>query len=176
MAKFITGSINGNLSNFKNMKTILIEFQKWLNKIKEEDAEFLVDNDYEDIAIMFMSEHNANMIPVPQRIQMKRTKGFNLQQYSKSLNGLECIIVSRPTKWGNQFKVGETFVQPDGKEIILDNQQVVSLYEQSINLYGQPVSNKEIIDELKGKNLACWCMINGKPCHADILLELANCN
>ena len=44
------------------MKNTLIKFQKWLHKIKDEDAEFLVDNDYEDIAIMFISEHNANMI------------------------------------------------------------------------------------------------------------------
>lgn len=26
---------------------------------------------------------------------------------------------------------------------------------------------------LRGKNLACWCPI-GSPCHADVLLELAN--
>ena len=26
---------------------------------------------------------------------------------------------------------------------------------------------------LKGQNLACWCAL-GKPCHADILLHLAN--
>lgn len=26
---------------------------------------------------------------------------------------------------------------------------------------------------LRGKNLACWCAI-GAPCHADVLLELAN--
>lgn len=27
--------------------------------------------------------------------------------------------------------------------------------------------------ELRGKNLACWCPLD-RPCHADILLELAN--
>jgi hypothetical protein len=27
--------------------------------------------------------------------------------------------------------------------------------------------------ELRGKNLACWCPI-GSPCHAEVLLELAN--
>lgn len=27
--------------------------------------------------------------------------------------------------------------------------------------------------ELKGKNLACWCKLD-EPCHADVLLELAN--
>jgi hypothetical protein len=35
------------------------------------------------------------------------------------------------------------------------------------------------ISELRGKNLACWCPLVDKegykvPCHADILLELAN--
>lgn len=28
--------------------------------------------------------------------------------------------------------------------------------------------------ELRGKNLACWCPLDGSPCHADVLLELAN--
>jgi hypothetical protein len=26
---------------------------------------------------------------------------------------------------------------------------------------------------LRGKNLACWCKLDA-PCHADVLLELAN--
>jgi Domain of unknown function (DUF4326) len=29
------------------------------------------------------------------------------------------------------------------------------------------------ISELRGKNLMCWCKI-GAPCHADVLLEVAN--
>ena len=28
-------------------------------------------------------------------------------------------------------------------------------------------------EELRGKNLACWCPLD-QPCHADVLLELAN--
>jgi len=28
-------------------------------------------------------------------------------------------------------------------------------------------------DHLRGKNLACWCALD-QPCHADVLLELAN--
>lgn len=32
---------------------------------------------------------------------------------------------------------------------------------------------EEIRTELAGKNLACWCP-EGQPCHADVLLELAN--
>jgi hypothetical protein len=31
----------------------------------------------------------------------------------------------------------------------------------------------DIMRELRGKNLACWCK-PGEPCHADVLLELAN--
>ena len=29
------------------------------------------------------------------------------------------------------------------------------------------------IQELRGKNLVCWCRLD-QPCHADILLKLAN--
>lgn len=29
------------------------------------------------------------------------------------------------------------------------------------------------LPELRGKNLACWCK-QGQPCHADVLLDLAN--
>ena len=32
---------------------------------------------------------------------------------------------------------------------------------------------RERLPELQGKNLACWCK-PGAPCHADVLLELAN--
>ncbi|MDG4798958.1 DUF4326 domain-containing protein [Micromonospora sp. WMMD980] len=35
------------------------------------------------------------------------------------------------------------------------------------------VSIADIRRDLAGKNLACWCPI-GEPCHADVLLEIAN--
>jgi hypothetical protein len=31
----------------------------------------------------------------------------------------------------------------------------------------------DMVGQLRGKNLACWCKL-GDPCHADVLLELAN--
>ncbi|MFZ5773087.1 MAG: DUF4326 domain-containing protein, partial [Thermodesulfobacteriota bacterium] len=31
----------------------------------------------------------------------------------------------------------------------------------------------ENLDDLRGKDLACWCK-DGEPCHADVLLEMAN--
>ncbi|ATN65310.1 hypothetical protein A3857_18520 [Cereibacter sphaeroides] len=32
---------------------------------------------------------------------------------------------------------------------------------------------EDVIRELRGKDLACWCQ-PGAPCHADVLLEIAN--
>jgi uncharacterized protein DUF4326 len=32
----------------------------------------------------------------------------------------------------------------------------------------------DVQQELRGKNLACWCPLDG-PCHADVLLAVANC-
>jgi hypothetical protein len=31
----------------------------------------------------------------------------------------------------------------------------------------------EQMADLRGKNLACWCPLD-QPCHADVLLEIAN--
>jgi hypothetical protein len=41
---------------------------------------------------------------------------------------------------------------------------------------GNPMLMARIREELAGKNLACWCKVtnSGAPCHADVLLELAN--
>jgi hypothetical protein len=38
---------------------------------------------------------------------------------------------------------------------------------------GAAPSKADIVKELRGKNLACWCKL-GEPCHADVLLEIAN--
>lgn len=38
---------------------------------------------------------------------------------------------------------------------------------------GAAPSIMEILKELRGKNLACWCALD-QPCHADVLLEIAN--
>ena len=40
-------------------------------------------------------------------------------------------------------------------------------------IVGPPPSIKTIRAELAGKNLACFCALS-EPCHADVLLELAN--
>lgn len=118
-------------------------------------------------------------MPEPQRIQLSRRKGFNLQAASMALNGLPAVKVDRTTKWGNPFIVGT-----DGTR-----QECVDLFALLLNGY-MCLTVKGDLDvrmpeqerynamagrdreELRGKNLACWCPA-GAPCHADILLALA---
>lgn len=75
------------------------------------------------------------------------------------------IYVGRPTKWGNPYRVGER-LHGYG---ILDLETALKLYE----LYAVNTFKQKEFNEIKGKNLACWCPL-GQRCHADILLELAN--
>jgi len=85
------------------------------------------------------------------------------------------VYVGRPTKWGNPFKIGDS---PLGGTI-----SFIPIYhptgEKVLAAYRDYVEHKcrWIIEdaqmELRGKDLACWCK-EGAPCHADILLELAN--
>ena len=53
--------------------------------------------------------------------------------------------------------------------------------EESVELYKRNIGllTNAVVQELRGKNLACWCPLvdkdgNPVPCHADVLLEIAN--
>lgn len=50
---------------------------------------------------------------------------------------------------------------------------VVALYREFLQRPEQADEVAAIRQNLRGKNLACWCPLDG-PCHADVLLELAN--
>jgi len=103
----------------------------------------------------------------PVRIQRSR------QHKQVSPNGLPIVYVGRPSKWGNPFKVKtEVFgIHSKWKKWLDDINDVIKHYELYIK---DKIERKELdIKKLKGKNLACWCKI-GDPCHADILLKLAN--
>lgn len=83
------------------------------------------------------------------------------------------VYVGRPTKWGNPFAIGE-----DGPldRRPLDNEGAVGFFrdmlrdQEMVAACGYPV---EDLSELRGVDLACWCPLD-QPCHADVLLELAN--
>lgn len=68
--------------------------------------------------------------------------------------------VDRKTKWGNPYKVDEHGTR----------EEVIEKYRDHVT---EKIENGELdISELEGYDLVCWCA--PKPCHADVLLELAN--
>lgn len=98
----------------------------------------------------------------PIRLQRSRRRGARL----KSPNGLSVVCVTRGTKWGNPWKVGEKF--GGVKEDCLNYFR--AWIEQAEP--GRKLAEDAKV-ELRGKNLACWCPPD-EPCHADLLLEIAN--
>ena len=75
----------------------------------------------------------------------------------RSLNG---IYVGCPSPWGNPFRKGK-----DGTRA-----EAIAKFEAYAlkRLSEEP----EWLDPLVGKDLICWCA--PLPCHADVLLRLAN--
>lgn len=102
---------------------------------------------------------------VPKRIQLRRTKNWRKPEGA--------IIVCRPTKWGNLWKVDPTrATDPPSNQYRATAWEVVPIYRAWL-LYAAPFTIDDIRRELGGRDLACWCP-PGSPCHADVLLELAN--
>jgi hypothetical protein len=70
------------------------------------------------------------------------------------------VYIGRPSKWGNPFAIGK-----DGNRL-----EVIAKYRRYLQ------SNPDIIaeakEELKGKDLICFCA--PLPCHGNILIEVAN--
>jgi hypothetical protein len=120
----------------------------------------------------------------PVRVQLKRTKGWRMPPNT--------VNVARPGKWGNPFAVS----------VVGSAQLAVDLFRHTMTIGFDPspldhLSAQDFADvyaarqrwhkrlgwglehvagaraELRGKNLACWCPLDA-PCHADVLLELAN--
>lgn len=113
----------------------------------------------------------------PVRLQLSRRKGFNLQALSHATNGLDAVRVARPGAWGNPFRVAPR-IEEEGIVIPeITRESAVTLYREYIERCLSSVSAHHVraaMDEhLRGKNLACWCK-PGEPCHADVLLEIAN--
>lgn len=114
------------------------------------------------------------------RIQLRRTKGWRMPANT--------VKVDRTTRWGNPF--GAPYMMADlavdlfrdairgffdpGKLKHLSDSDFDAVYQHKLKwqkrLGLHPLS---AVHDLRGKNLACWCK-PGDPCHADVLLELAN--
>lgn len=105
----------------------------------------------------------------PVRIQRKRTKGWKMPPNT--------VSVTRPGPYGNPFVVGEypalAYSQMWNKSVP-DAATAVRLFRtllvQALLTHDSSV---DTLLKLRGKNLACFCALD-QPCHADVLLELAN--
>ncbi len=89
---------------------------------------------------------------MPERIQLKRTKGWRIPPNT--------VRVCRPGKWGNPYPIAEY-----GRRLAVDN------YRR--RLAGMRAIGALDMSDLRGKHLACGCQLD-EPCHADVLLQMAN--
>jgi hypothetical protein len=116
----------------------------------------------------------------PVRVQLSRRKGWRMPENT--------VKVARPGPWGNPFRIASAIEvgylsETDSRE---EQQQfVVACFRDWLSgdsrrtWWQGPESDERrasilaALPSLRGKNLACWCK-PGTPCHADVLLELAN--
>lgn len=113
----------------------------------------------------------------PKRVQRKRTKGWRMPE--------NAVYVGRGSKFGNPF----TMKGCREAGFIGDDKAIATRCVESFRVWlttkywrenwsggeSERARNNiiENIEELRGKDLACWCALD-QPCHADVLLELVN--
>lgn len=73
----------------------------------------------------------------------------------------DAVYVGRPSKWGNPYRINFDYM---GRL-----ECIRRFREYAIMLLEE---NPDWLKPLEGKDLVCWC--TPLPCHADVLLELAN--
>lgn len=108
---------------------------------------------------------------MPDRIQLSRAKGWRKPPGA--------VVVARPTKWGNPFRVGDRVRGDDGTlAVCFSAAEAVQAYRDFMD---HPIGRRfreAAIAELRGRDLCCWCPIISHgayvPCHADVLLSIAN--
>jgi hypothetical protein len=97
----------------------------------------------------------------PFRVQRKRTRGWKMPPNT--------VSVCRPGRWGNPFRVGHE---------VATAAEAAQSYRNIVMAHDTPELRADL-ETLRGKNLACFCALatpHGEysPCHADVLLSLAN--
>jgi len=104
----------------------------------------------------------------PIRIHLSRKKGWRMPPNT--------VKVDRSTKWGNPFIVGIHGTREYCVKLfryLMAGMICVSFRkhaDKQIAAYKHIRRNRR---HLRGKNLACFCPLT-EPCHADVLLEIAN--
>jgi hypothetical protein len=88
------------------------------------------------------------------------------------------VIVTRPSRWGNPFVV-QPGLKPGTKiyrrrriyTTVLTAEDAVRRFRE--HMEASPQRQAEAKRDLRGFDLACYCELD-QPCHADVLLEIAN--
>ncbi len=123
------------------------------------------------------------------RIQRRRDKGWRMPDAA--------VYVGRPTKFGNPWQTGKDgcttgpgtgpgIYGPHAAGIYadwlwcngaVDDAEGPHIPLSVVRSYMSLMERRNVIRaglaELRGRDLACWCPL-ASPCHADVLLELAN--
>jgi hypothetical protein len=117
----------------------------------------------------------------PIRIQLSRKKGWRMPPNT--------VKVCRPSKWGNPFAVDEfgtlwavhyyrAMLTDESCKTIAQSEKAstaLAKYRERIGEHPglQHITAADVRNQLRGRNLACFCSLD-RPCHADVLLEIAN--
>jgi hypothetical protein len=99
---------------------------------------------------------------MPERIQLSRAKGWRLPAGA--------VKVDRTTRLGNPFKVTDERPPADA---VMAFRIWLTVDGCDAGIAERKAGILAALAGLRGKDLACWCK-PGAPCHADVLLELAN--
>lgn len=123
----------------------------------------------------------------PVRLQLRRTRGFDLQAVSRAVNGLPAVSVARPHLFGNPFKIDparprKAAVQSfrgllyrwsdttiiDGTRF-QDDGSCAPMAGLGLLIWRNSI--RANVHRLRGHNIACFCPA-GEPCHADVYLDV----
>jgi hypothetical protein len=73
--------------------------------------------------------------------------------------------------------LGEAYPGLDGVRHVTrrvrDREDAVALFRAYVTFFDDIWRPEDIRASLRGLDLACWCPLD-QPCHADVLLEIAN--
>ena len=112
---------------------------------------------------------------MPKRIQLSRKRDWRLPPRT--------VKVDRTTRFGNPYRINERIdlkqakrwgwkLSPQGQKCVcLSSAEAVARFRHALLWDG--AIHDFIRNELGGRDLACWCAA-GQPCHADVLIEIAN--
>ena len=125
----------------------------------------------------------------PQRIQRQRTKGWSTPLCTCGC-GKPAIYVGRPTIWGNRYSIYPCVDKWRGWRVVSEyrGDAVGPIFPTRLDATRDAVRrfrrwlstrSPSLWRPLRGHDLMCWCPLEDSeghraPCHADVLLELAN--